>query len=142
MILSTLFIKIIFWLTFLNSSPSDGLYVKINGIKSTKGKIMVGVYKNNGSFPEIGKEFKGYELSIKNNQASIVITDLPKGTYAIGVCHDMNNNNKMDKSFLGIPQEPFGFSKNVRGLMSAPKFDEVSFYYDGSLSLEIKVEGF
>jgi uncharacterized protein (DUF2141 family) len=142
MLYSTFFIKFLIWITFLNTPLDEGLHVKIVGIKTSKGKIMVGVYKNDGGFPKVGREFKGYEIRIKNNNASILIKDLAKGTYAIGVCHDINDNDKLDKNFFGIPQEPYGFSKNIRGYMSAPSFEEVSFYYDGSLDLEIKVEGF
>jgi uncharacterized protein (DUF2141 family) len=33
----------------------------------------------------------------------------------------------MDKNFLGIPKEQYGFSNNVMGRMSAPTFDQAKF---------------
>ena len=52
---------------------------------------------------------------------------LPHGEYAITFFVDSNGNFKMDKSFLGIPKEQYGFSNNVMGRMSAPSFDQAKF---------------
>ncbi len=137
--ISTLFIKFLLWATLVSASPSNGLHLKVHGIKSNKGKILIGVYKNDGGFPVIGKQYKGYEIEIKNYQASIFIKDLPKGTYAIGVCHDINDNDKMDKNFFGVPTEPYGFSKNAKAYMSSPDFEDASFQFNGFLEMEIKL---
>jgi uncharacterized protein (DUF2141 family) len=137
---STLFVHILSLILSLASPVGTGLNVKVVGIKSNKGNIILGVFKNDGGFPIIGKQYKGYELEIKDKKASFQIKDLPKGTYAIGICHDLNSNNKMDKNFLGFPLEPYGISKNVRAYLSAPTFDEASFYFDGSMSLEIHID--
>lgn len=138
--INILFVKVIFWITFLYTPSTTGLNLKILGIKSNKGKIMIGIFKNDGGFPTIGKQYKGYELEINNYRASTTIHGLEKGTYAIGVCHDLNSNGKLDKNFLGIPTEPYGFSKNVPVYLSSPDFEDVSFYYDGSTYLEIKLD--
>lgn len=120
--------------------PETGLRVKIVGIKSNRGTIILGVFKNDGTFPTIGRQYKGYEIEIEDKKANILIKDLPKGKYAIGVLHDLNSNKKMDKSTLGKPLEPYGISNNVRGFLSYPTFDQSSFIYNGNLNLEIKVE--
>ena len=52
---------------------------------------------------------------------------LPHGEYAITFFVDSNGNFKMDKNFLGIPKEQYGFSNNVMGRMSAPSFDQAKF---------------
>ena len=49
------------------------------------------------------------------------------GDYAIAVYHDQNGNGKMDKRMFGIPKEPYGFSNNIKPVMSAPKFSECRF---------------
>jgi uncharacterized protein (DUF2141 family) len=43
------------------------------------------------------------------------------------VFHDENNNNKMDKNFLGIPKEGYGASKNKLPFASAPTFNDNMF---------------
>jgi uncharacterized protein (DUF2141 family) len=136
----TLFIHLITFLFSITPIKGSGLHVKVTGIKSNQGKIILGVFKDDGNFPTIGKQYKGYRLEIKDKKAGIHITDLPKGTYAIGVCHDLNSNEKMDKNVIGYPLEPYGFSNNVKAYFSQPTFQEAQFYFDGSLSLEIRIE--
>ena len=52
--------------------------------------------------------------------------DLPTGTYAIGVFHDVNGNNSLDTNFLGIPKEQYGFGNDATGSFGPPSFDEAA----------------
>lgn len=63
--------------------------------------------------------------------------DLPDGVYAIGIFVDVNKNNEMDKNFLGIPQEQYGFSNNAKGTFGPPSFKEAAFTMSQDLRLEI-----
>jgi len=56
---------------------------------------------------------------------------LPHGEYAIAIFVDANGNGKMDKNFLGIPKEQYGFSNNVMGRMAAPSFEQAKFEVTG-----------
>ena len=49
--------------------------------------------------------------------------DVAPGKYAIKVFHDENENKKMDRNFLGIPKEGYGFSRDARGHRGPPDFD-------------------
>jgi hypothetical protein len=62
------------------------------------------------------------------------------GTYAVIVFHDENQDGKLDKNFLGVPQEGYGASNNVRHLMSAPEFEEASFVVPAAAVTPIKVQ--
>ena len=66
--------------------------------------------------------------------------ELPDGTYAIGVFHDVDRNGALSKSFLGIPKEPFGFSNNVRGRFGPPSFMEASFSLTRDLAITIALD--
>jgi uncharacterized protein (DUF2141 family) len=46
----------------------------------------------------------------------------------------------MDKNFLGVPQEGYVASNNVRPLMSAPKFKEASFVVPAASVTAIKLQ--
>ena len=62
------------------------------------------------------------------------------GDYAIAVYHDQNGNGKMDKRMFGIPKEPYGFSNNIKPVMSAPKFSECRFTVgDSGKAISIKL---
>jgi uncharacterized protein (DUF2141 family) len=57
----------------------------------------------------------------------VVFSKLPAGSYAVAVYHDKKNNKNLEKNYLGIPTEAYGFSNNARRTFSAPSFEEASF---------------
>ena len=104
------------------------IVVKVSGIENNKGVVRIGLYNSKASFPIYSKAM--FENSFKQaNKSGITYTfkNIPVGTYAIAVFHDENENQKMDKNFLGVPKENYGFSKNVYGTFGPPNFEEVSF---------------
>ncbi len=51
---------------------------------------------------------------------------VPKpGIYAIAVYHDQDGNRKFNRSGIGFPKEPFGFSNNASTLAGLPAFKSV-----------------
>ena len=56
-------------------------------------------------------------------KSAVVFSNLEPGRYAAIAFHDENGNGKLDKNFLGIPTEPYGFSNNVQGFLGPPTFD-------------------
>ena len=58
-------------------------------------------------------------------------------TYAVGLYLDVNGNNRMDKNFLGMPKEQYGFSNNAKGRFGPPSFEDASFNLVDRLTLEI-----
>ena len=54
---------------------------------------------------------------------SFVFEDVPAGNWALLAYHDANSNHDLDRNFLGIPTEQFGFSNNP-GYTHKPKFAE------------------
>jgi uncharacterized protein (DUF2141 family) len=135
-----LFVSLLVILLLNTDVPATHLDIKVTGIQSNQGKIIVGIFKDNDSFPIIGEQFKSYKLEIQDKKASLHVTNLEKGRYAVGLCHDLNSNDKMDNNPFGYPMEPYGFSNNVRGHFSKPTFDQASFYFDGSATLVIRVQ--
>ena len=56
------------------------------------------------------------------------VYELPPGTYAIGIFHDVNLNNKMDNNLFGVPKEQYGFSNNATALLVPPILRMRPFY--------------
>lgn len=101
--------------------------INIGGLISSKGKVFIALFNSSKGFPDEGQAaFYKKVLDIKDKQASIILL-LPKGTYALAVFHDENDNQKMDKNMVGYPKEKFGFSNDPKITFSAPSFDECSF---------------
>ena len=57
---------------------------------------------------------------------SKVFSNVQPGRYAAIAFHAENGNGKLDKNFLGVPTEPYGFSNNVQGFLGPPTFDDAA----------------
>ena len=65
------------------------------------------------------------------------VYELPPCTFAIGIFHDVNLNNKMDKNFFAVPREQYGFSNNARALFGPPDFEDAAFILNDKASQSI-----
>jgi uncharacterized protein (DUF2141 family) len=54
----------------------------------------------------------------------LALKDIEPTFYAVKVFLDTNNNKQLDKSFLGVRKEPYGFSKNLDPILREPTFEE------------------
>lgn len=115
------------------------LTIKISNIDKIKGEIKVGVFDTDTNFLKEGHAIKNYSIKVKNSTATLTITDLPKGEYAITMYHDQNSDNECNRNFIGIPKEPYAFSNNVKPKMSAPKYKDCKFTFSDDKTLNIKL---
>ena len=103
------------------------LTVHVEGFRNQKGDLGVNVFKTPDGWPEQNdKAFfhKGFPIAGTESSAQV---SLPPGRYALVVLHDENSNHKLDRNFLGIPKEGFGFANNPRVLLTPPNFDTAAF---------------
>ena len=125
----------------LSSSPAraagtgggtSSVTVIVSELVSTKSAVKLYFYNVGTTFLQRG----GYSFMrvVKpGGQSRIQLpVDLPNGEWAVAITQDTNNNDKLDKNFLGIPTEPYAFSNNVRPTVSAPGFDQCKFIVNGS----------
>jgi len=54
-------------------------------------------------------------------------SDVPEGTYAVSIGHDLSGNKLVDTNLFGLPTEQWGVSNNARPRLRAPRFDEAAF---------------
>jgi uncharacterized protein (DUF2141 family) len=101
------------------------LTIRINGVKSANGHIMVAVYDSAGAF--LKRAFKDAVVPAAEGSVTVVLKDLPPAEYGFALYHDANGNGKMDTNPMGIPVEPIAFSNNALGHMGPPSFDSVKF---------------
>ena len=112
------------------------------------GTLMLAIYNNAEAFEgsvikekrsEVGV-FKGLELYLEPKDSMRLSIEIPDGEYAIAFFIDANGNKKLDKNFLGIPKEQFGFSNNAMGTLSAPSFEQAKFKVAGNTVQNIKLK--
>jgi uncharacterized protein (DUF2141 family) len=114
------------------------LTVTITNLKNTNGKVEVGLYRNAANFAKVGLTYRKIRTTISGNQVSVVFHDLDEGSYGVCVFHDENNNNSCDRSYLGFPKEPYGFSNNIRPVFSVPSFESCAIKLDKNKTISIK----
>lgn len=132
-------VSLIASLTAVSAFAAD-LTVIVENVKSSEGGVRVGLFNNAASFPKI--PLVGQEVdtkSAKANSVSVTFKNLSVGSYAVSAFHDLNGNHKIDKNFVGMPVEPYGFSNNARGMFGPPAFDEASINF-GSKDLSISIK--
>ena len=122
---------------------ADELVVRVNNIKEA-GEIHIAIYDSPEAFEADRGEKGGAAPGITQGTIEMVepgsVTyryELPPGTYAIGIFHDANLNNRLDNYFFGVPREQYGFSNNARGFMGPPSFEDAAFSVEGKTEISI-----
>lgn len=127
--------------SFLNPNKARLVDVEltVKNIRTNKGKIRIGIFKDNVSFD---KEipFKAV-ISLKQTVSNGVLkvkTQLEPGVYGASLVDDENGNDKMDFNFVGIPKEGFGFSNYYHTGFTKPKIQ--AFQFDVKEGISPKIE--
>ena len=138
--------KLVFWIFSLISivmspevSTEGTLYIMVENVKKSQGKIMLAIYAEEENFlSEV--IYRGVHQEVtQSGEVRVEIADLPYGTYAICLYHDVNSNEELDTNFMKIPKEPYGFSNNARGIFGPPKYKNAQFMFSAT-EQEIRIE--
>jgi uncharacterized protein (DUF2141 family) len=106
-----------------NGQPMCTLRIHVTGFRNNKGDAGGTVFASADGWPEQNsKSVVHGPFPITNGQATEEF-HLPAGKYGVAVIHDENMNHKLDRNFLGIPKEGFGFANNPKVALSTPSFD-------------------
>jgi uncharacterized protein (DUF2141 family) len=98
--------------------------IDFEGLRNSRGTIRVCMTRDPAHFPDCSGDPAALTQSVSAVTRRIEFGSVPAGNYAIAVFHDENNNKKLD-TFLGVPREGFGFSRNPTISFGAPHFDKV-----------------
>lgn len=115
--------------------------VEVNSLKSDKGHVFFGLYNKDKGFLDDESGIATAKVKVTGNKVTYTFKNLPDGDYAIAVYQDVNSNGKCDRNMIGYPTEGFGFSKNYKPKLSAPKFDEVKIAVNQSIKTSIALIG-
>ncbi|TFH01055.1 MAG: DUF2141 domain-containing protein [Calditrichales bacterium] len=125
----------LFSLVFHNLYSQDNLNkglltVQVSGTENREGKILLALCRNETEFTSGDSAFRAVHLSISEHITTHRFEDIPFGTYAIKVFHDADDDGVLDKSFLGMPTENYGFSNNARGTFGPASWADARFTFD------------
>ena len=113
-------------ITFLSVSALGAraatLSVDASGIQPGAGVVFAGLCV--GGLEEQSCTFGQTSLA-RAETIRFTFPQVPPGTYAIAVFQDLNGNGRLDRTPLGLPLEPYGFS-NDAGRLRRPTFANAS----------------
>jgi uncharacterized protein (DUF2141 family) len=99
------------------------LQIHATGFRNDQGRAGGTVFASSDGWSEAtAKAVVHGGFPIANHEATEVF-QVPAGKYGVAVIHDENSNHKLDRNFLGIPKEGFGFANNPKVLLTAPSFE-------------------
>lgn len=107
-------------------STRSTVLVRLSGFKHDNGAAMIALTDAKGFLADTGA-IRAEAVSIRNGQAECIFRNVPHGNYAIQAYHDENGNQRLDSNVLGIPSEPYGFSRGARGTFGPPKYRDAEF---------------
>ena len=111
--------------------------VRVSGVTAGKGKVNVALCDKERFLKQCG-----YSGSAPARAAETVVTlkDVPAGTWAVLAYQDENENNELDRNFIGIPKENYGFSRDARGKFGPPGFEDAAIEVkDGTTVAPVKL---
>lgn len=110
----------------LQAAAAD-LTVRVGNVSPPGGVLRLGLYDAAGYPDDDSKPIAAADVPAIPGETVVTLHNIAPGVYAIQAYQDENSNDKMDTSWIGLPQEPFGFSRDARPFLSKPSFDAVKF---------------
>jgi uncharacterized protein (DUF2141 family) len=98
--------------------------VRIEGLRNDLGTVFVSLHDKKESFKDNKNPVASGQARPGNRSCVVVFENVVPGRYALTFIHDEIDNKKIDKSFIGIPKEGFGFSRDAMGRFGPPSFDD------------------
>ena len=110
-------------------SRSGQLTVTVNGLKSTVGKLVVDIFREQDDL--FGKPYRQQTVPISDSAVTVLFSSLPDASYVVFAFHDLNSNGILDHNWLHIPAEPMGYSNDWHfGLLTGmPTFEKTKFSF-------------
>ena len=118
-------------------APATGkLTVKITGIRSTDGNILVALRTGENTIVDS----RVIEIDPATLTAEAVFDNLAEGAYGVAVIHDENKNHTLDFNEMGMPLEGYGHSNNPAKRAGPPDFSETKFAFAApGATIEVKL---
>lgn len=103
------------------------LSVEVQGLKSNDGELRFVIFGSKKAF--LKRPVRAEVLKIEGQEGTWTVDDLPYGTYAVLVHHDLDASGKMERHWYGKPKEPTGTSNDPPARMGPPLWKKASFQF-------------
>ncbi|MBX2963249.1 MAG: DUF2141 domain-containing protein [Cyclobacteriaceae bacterium] len=119
-------------------AQETALKVSVLKVQPNQGRVRVCLFDNEKDFLNHARQC----IDVSATGESSVQTTfqlVENGTYAVVVYQDMNSNGKLDRNWMGLPSEPYGFSNNPSTLFGPPSFGKASFSVTKPTSIIVRL---
>ena len=111
----------------IGASRAAEVVIRVSGLSEPLGQVGCSLFAGTAGFPMDNTSARNLWLPADAKGVTCRFNDVPEGTYAVSIGHDLNGNKRVDTNFIGLPTEQWGVSNNARPPLRAPRFDEASF---------------
>jgi uncharacterized protein (DUF2141 family) len=103
------------------------LVIRVSGLSEPLGQVGCSLFAGATGFPMDNSSARVLWLPADAKGVTCRFSDVPEGSYAVSIGHDLNGNRRVDTNFIGLPTEQWGVSNNARPSLRAPRFEEAVF---------------
>lgn len=113
--------------------------VTVDGIRPDTGLVGCTLFRQADGFPEDDARAAALQVARPTGGSAVcTFADVPEGTLAVAVIHDLDGDLKLDRNLFGKPTEGYGFSNGAKASMfSAPPFDTAAVKVDADADLRV-----
>lgn len=128
-------------MALMSAAKPAGVEVRIERLRNERGTVHLCLTARPATFPDCARDPAAVTRTVPARSAGeISFGAVAPGAYALAIFHDENGNKKLD-TFLGIPREGFGFSRNPAVRFGPPKFAQARFdVADGIARVTIRMQ--
>ncbi len=117
--------KVFLALLFMaGAAQAATVHVVVTGVRNARGHVLVALCPK-AEFLQPHCAWQG-RAAAQVGDVAVTIDDVPPGIYAAQAFHDEDDNGKLERSFLGMPEEGMGFSRDAKMHYGPPSFDDAA----------------
>jgi uncharacterized protein (DUF2141 family) len=103
------------------------LTIQVEGVSKKGGDVRLGLYDGASWANDKAASAAGAVVPAAAPRTVIVLRDLKPGVYGMKLFQDYNRNGRFDFTWLGLPAEKYGFSRDAPVYFHEPGFDAAKF---------------
>lgn len=109
-------------LVAVNQPRLGDLTVVVKNLRSDRGRVRLALWHDPAGFTKPEAALSTLKVAPRGRVARVTIAGLKPGRYALATYHDENDNGKLDRTWIGWPEEGLGFSNGAWINLGPPTF--------------------
>jgi uncharacterized protein (DUF2141 family) len=103
------------------------LTILVKDVSKKGGDVRLGLYDRESWGNDKSEPLAGAVVPALTPETVIVLRNLKPGVYGAKLFQDFNRNGEFDFTWLHLPAEKYGFSRDARVFVHKPDFDATEF---------------